>query len=136
MITTENKIEIRYDEVDKMGYVYHGNYAKYYHISRTVLMNQIGICDRELEKQNIILPIIKMNIRYLKPVFYGDIITVRTSLKELPEIRMQFYHEVLNQNSEIINKAESTLIFVDSKSRKPIRIPENVFNKLQSYFKI
>ncbi len=136
MITTENKIEIRYDEVDKMGYVYHGNYAKYYHISRTVLMNQIGICDRELEKQNIILPIIKMNIRYLKPVFYGDIITVRTSLKELPEIRMQFYHEVLNQNSEIINKAESTLIFVDSKSRKPIRIPENVLNKLQSYFKI
>jgi len=136
MITAENRIEIRYDEVDKMGYVYHGNYAKYYHISRTVLMNQIGICDRELEKQNIILPIIKMNIRYLKPVFYGDIITVRTSLKELPEIRMQFYHEVLNQNSEIINKAESTLIFVDSKSRKPIRIPENVFNKLQSYFKI
>lgn len=85
MITSENNIEIRYDEVDQMGYVYHGNYAKYYHISRTKLLKGIGICDRELEKQGIILPIIEMNIKYLQPVFYGDEITVKTTVNEVPK---------------------------------------------------
>ncbi len=135
MIDSENNIEIRYDEVDKMGYVYHGNYAKYYHISRTALMNQVGICDRELEKQNILMPIIEMHIKYIKPVFYGDIITVRTTLNEMPKSRMHFFHKVFNQSNEIINEAESTLVFVDLQSRRPMRIPDTVINKLKSYLK-
>ena len=136
MITAENKIKIRYDEVDKMGYVYHGNYAKYYHISRTELLRKVGISDRELENYNIILPVIEMNVRYIKPVFYDDTITIKTSLKEEPKSRIKFYHEAFNQNNEKINEAEITLVFVDQNTRKPMRAPEIVLKKLESYNKI
>ncbi len=131
MIEAETKIEIRYDEVDKMGYVYHGNYAKYYHISRTELMNSIGICDKELEKQNIILPVIEMNVKYRKPVFYGDTITVKTSITKMPTVRLYFTHKVYNQKNELINEANSTLVIVDFESRLPMRIPEEIVNKLK-----
>ena len=135
MITSENVIQVRYDEVDKMGYVYHGNYARYYHISRTELLRKVGICDRELESQNIILPVIEMNISYIKPVYYDDFITIRTRLLELPKTRMKFQHEVINQDDEIINIANSTLVFVDSNTRKPMIIPEIILNKLEAYLK-
>jgi acyl-CoA thioester hydrolase len=124
MITSENVIQVRYDEVDKMGYVYHGNYARY---------RKVGICDRELESQNIILPVIEMNIRYIKPVYYDDLITIRTKLLEMPQTRMKFQHEVINQDDEIINIANSTLVFVDSNTRKPMIIPEIMLNKLEAY---
>jgi acyl-CoA thioester hydrolase len=135
MITSENKIRVRYDEVDKMGYVYHGNYAKYYHISRTELLRKVGISDKELENYNIILPVIEMTIKYLKPVFYDDVITIKTMIKELPTSRMEFFHKVFNQNREIINVANSTLVFVNSNTRIPIRVPEIILNKLKSYIK-
>jgi acyl-CoA thioester hydrolase len=135
MITSENIIQVRYDEVDKMGYVYHGNYAKYYHISRTELLRKVGICDRELESQNIILPVIEMNIRYIKPVYYDDFITIKTKLLELPETRMKFQHEVINQHNELLNIANSTLVFVDSNTRKPMIVPEIILNKLELYLK-
>ncbi|MBC8486670.1 MAG: acyl-CoA thioesterase [Bacteroidetes bacterium] len=135
MITSENKIRVRYDEVDKMGYVYHGNYAKYYHISRTELLRKVRISDKELENYNIILPVIEMTIKYLKPVFYDDVITIKTTIKELPTSRMEFFHKVFNQNHEIINVASSTLIFVNSNTRKPMRVPEIILNKLKSYIK-
>ncbi len=135
MITSENVIQVRYDEVDKMGYVYHGNYARYYHISRTELLRKVGISDRELESQNIILPVIEMNIRYIQPVYYDDFITIKTKLLELPETRMKFQHEVINQDDEIINIANSTLVFVDSNTRKPMIIPEIILNKLEAYLK-
>jgi len=135
MIASENIIQVRYDEVDKMGYVYHGNYARYYHISRTELLRKVGISDRELEDQNIIIPVIEMNIRYIKPVFYDDFITIRTRLLELPEIRMKFQHEVINQHGEVINVASSILVFVDSITRKPMRVPGIVRSKIDLYIK-
>ena len=135
MIASENIIQVRYDEVDKMGYVYHGNYARYYHISRTELLRKVGISDRELESKNIILPVIEMNIRYIKPVFYDDFITIRTRLLELPEIRMRFQHEVINQHGEVINVASSILVFVDSTTRKPMKVPGIVRKKIDLYIK-
>lgn len=135
MITSENSIRVRYDEVDKMGYVYHGNYAKYYHISRTELLREAGICDKELEKHLVILPIIEMNIKYLKPVFYDDIIMIKTSLHDEPITRMTFFQEVYNQNNELINEATSILVFVNSLTRKPTRVPDIISKKLQEHHK-
>lgn len=133
MITAKNKIQIRYDEVDKMGYVYHGNYAKFYHISRTELLRKIGISDKQLESRNILLPVIEMSIKYLKPIFYDDIITIQTSLNHMPSSRMKFLHEVRNQSNEVINQAESTVVFVDINSRKPMKVPELIVNKIKNY---
>ena len=134
MITSENNIQIRYDEVDKMGYVYHGNYAKYYHISRTELMRSVGLSDKELENYNIIMPIIELNIKYLKPVYYDDIITIKTLLQKLPDTRMRFDHEVRNANNELINTASSTVVFVDMVTRLPMRAPKFFVDKLKPYF--
>ena len=75
-----------------MGYVYHGNYAKYFHISRTELLREIGLCDKTLEGQNILLPVIEMNIRYLKPIFYDDTIRIKTTLTKYNSTRMFFEH--------------------------------------------
>jgi len=131
MITSENKIQIRYDEVDKMGYVYHGNYAKFYHISRTELLRKIGISDKELESRGILLPVIEMNIKYLKPIYYDEIITIKTSLNHIPGSRMKFRHEVCNHNNEVINIAESTVVFVDINTRKPMKAPELIVDKIK-----
>ena len=133
MITSETKIRVRYDEVDKMGYVYHGNYAKYYHISRTELLRRIGISDKELENNNVILPVIEMSIKYIKPIFYDDIITIRTYLYNIPTSRMIFHHEVRNHNDEVINQADSTLAFVDINTRVPMRAPQLIVNKIKSH---
>ena len=124
------EIKIRYDEVDKMGYVYHGNYAKYFHLSRTELLRTVGLCDKTLEDHNILLPVIEMNIRYLKPIFYDDVIKVSTRLLETTYTKMLFEHNVYNMKNELINKGISTLALVDLESRKPIRMPEFIRTKI------
>ena len=126
------EIKIRYDEVDKMGYVYHGNYAKYFHLSRTELLRTVGLCDKTLEEQNILLPVIEMNIRYLNPIFYDDVIKISTRLLKTSYIKMFFEHKVFNAKSELINKGTSTLALVDLESRKPIRMPEFIKDRIDT----
>jgi len=76
-----------------------------------------------LEIEDILLPVIEMNIKYLKPVFYDDIITIQTSLQKIPTSRLVFYHEVRSNTNEIINRATSTVAFVDINTRKPMKAP-------------
>jgi acyl-CoA thioester hydrolase len=124
-------IKVRYDEVDRMGFVYHGNYAKYYHISRTELLRSIDINDKSLEEQGIIMPVTEMNVKYIKPVFYDDMISVETTLDEITGLKLNFSHLVFNADNEIINKAKSTLVFVNAITRRVIRVPGDILNKLQ-----
>lgn len=131
MISSESIIRVRYDEVDKMGYVFHGNYAKYFHISRNELMRTINLSDKTLENFNIIMPVIEINIKYIKPVFYENLIRIKTTLNEISKVKLKFDHFVYNQKNELINRANSSLVFVDSNSRKPIRIPMHLYNKLK-----
>jgi acyl-CoA thioester hydrolase len=131
MIYNSTTIRVRFDEVDKMGFVYHGNYAKYFHISRTDLLRKIGVNDKILEDQGIIMPVTDISINYVKPVFYDDEIIVETALKEVSGLRLIFTHLVYNEENKVINKAKSTLVFVNDKTLKVIRIPENILQKIE-----
>ncbi len=127
----KTQIRVRYNETDSMRYLYHGNYASYYHASRTELLRKVGLSDRELECQGIILPIIDMKVKYLNPAFYDDLLIVKTTLNKMTACKLIFHYEITNQKEEIINRGETTLAYVNKSTRKPIVIPQEIKNKLQ-----
>lgn len=134
MIKGEYKIRPRYGEVDQMGYVYHANYVTYCHQARTELLRRFGINDRVLEDNNIMLPVIEMNLRYLKPAAYDQELTVLTIIEELPSTRFKFKFQIFNEKEELVCKAISTVVFVDKENRKPLRVPEMILKSLQSSY--
>ena len=125
----------RYGEVDQMGYVYHANYVSYCHQARTELMRNLGIHDQVLEENQIMTPVISINLRYLKAARYDELLTIQTTIREMPKIRCHFEFEIRNETNEKICTAVSEIVFVDSISRKPMRVPEIVKNAMINYFK-
>ena len=79
------------------------------------------------------MPVIEMNIHYLKPIFYDDIIKISTKLIEMSYTKMFFQHNVYDTAGNLINKGTSTLALVDLESRKPLRISEFIKEKIASY---
>ncbi len=130
MITHNTKIRTRYGEVDQMGYVYHANYVSYCHEARTELLRNYGINDKVLEENNIMLPVIKFNITYKTPAHYDDLLNIETTLKEIKGPKMEFDFKVTNEQYLTVCEACSTVAFVESDTRKPIRIPEIVKDAL------
>jgi acyl-CoA thioester hydrolase len=124
MITSNYKIRTRYNEVDQMGYLYHANYVTYCHQARTELMRTLGIHDKALERKGIILPVIEMNLRYLKPAFYDEELCIVSTISDIPKTRIIIDFEIFNQAGEKICKARSTMAIVDGQSRKPMRAPQ------------
>ncbi len=134
MYTAETKIRVRYSETDKMGYVYYGNYAAYFEVARTEMIRKIGLTYRSMEEQGIMLPVLSFSIKYFRPAFYDDLLTIKTILKQLPSSRIEFEYEVYNEAGKLLNKAETTLAFVDAKTMKPVAAPEILIEKTKQYF--
>jgi len=134
MISGEIRIRPRYGEVDRMGYVYHANYVDYCHQARTELLRDIGIGDSELEEHNIMLPVISMNLKYLKPAYYDQTLIVRSFINEMPVLRLSFDFEIVDDKCQKICVAQTTVVFVDARTRKPLRTPDIVKRALEPYF--
>ncbi len=124
MYVSETRIRVRYSETDQMGYVYYGNYPAYYEVGRAEAMRELGMTYREMEAQGVMMPIASMQLKYIRPAFYDDLLTVRTTVKELPVSRMHFYYEVFNKKNKLLNTGETVLAFVNMKSGRPCAAPE------------
>jgi acyl-CoA thioester hydrolase len=134
MFSCDVKLRIRYGETDQMGYVYYGRYAEFYEIGRTELIRNLGFAYRDLEARGVMLPVVHMSVKYIKPAGYDDLITIRTTLKKLPTARITFYYEIFNEAGELLNEAECHLVFTDMNTRRPSRPPGDLMKALEPYF--
>src|ERR1700744_2768198 len=135
MYITETQIRIHYALTDQMGVVYHGHYAQFYEIARVEGLRKLGISYKELEATGIILPVVDIHSKFLRPAKYDDLITVKAFLKELPlHHKMVFHHEIYNEQGELLNTGEVTLYFVEAITMKRCNIPESLKEKFAKYF--
>ena len=131
MYSFETKIRVRYGETDQMSFVYYGVYAQYYEVGRVELLRSLGLSYKEIEAMGFALPVVNMNIKYMKPAFYDDELTIRTTIKELPSAKITFYYETLNEKGELLNVGEVILVFINKKTGKPCFAPEVIMNKIE-----
>lgn len=130
MIEYEYSFRIMYPDTDQMGTVHHSNYAKYYETARWELFRSLGITYRSVEEAGYMLPVIRMSTRFLKPIHYDDLLTIKTTLKTMRGARIWFTYKLYNANHELVNEAETDLAFVHRDSWKPCIAPEFVVKAL------
>ncbi|HYX09881.1 MAG TPA: thioesterase family protein [Bacteroidales bacterium] len=134
MLTAETYIRVRYGEVDRMGYVYYGNYPLYYESARTEMLRKFGLSYLQMEDDGIILPVMDMHIEYLAPALYDDLLTIKTKLIKYPAVRLIFNYEIYNETRELLNKASTTLVFADATTKKPRKAPYYFLNRVKEFF--
>ena len=134
MYTYEISIRVRYGETDQMGYVYYGNYPLYYEVGRTEMLRSAGLSYRVMEENGILMPVRVLNIKYIEPARYDDLLRLRVIIKELPTAKIHFYYEIYNEQNKLLNTGETVLVFVDAKTRRPRRAPEALMTELRKYF--
>ena len=135
MFSSETTIRVRYAETDQMGVVYHSNYFPYFESARAESIRHLGFTYADMEKMGVIMPVVDVHCRYLRPAIYDDLLTIKTLLKELPiHHKIEFHHEVFNEKGELLAVAKIILYFMESKSMKKTTMPAALLEKIQPYF--
>ncbi len=134
MITHELEIRVRYGETDQMSYVYYSNYAAYFEMGRVEWLRNIGTPYKEMENSGIMLPVLNLNVNYLKPAKYDDLLKLKTTLKKIPSVKIEFDFEIFNQENELLTTGFTSLVFIDMKRNRPTKCPQNLIDKITPFF--
>lgn len=135
MFITETYIRVRYAETDQMNVVYYGNYAQYFEVARAESIRNMGYTYKEMEAAGVIMPVVEMQTKFLRPAHYDDLLTIKTILRELPiDHRISFEHEVFNQEKKLLTLGKVILYFVKIGTFEKTVMPENLRRLLQAFF--
>jgi len=125
-------LRVRYGETDQMGIVYYGNYAQYLEQGRTEWLRELGFSYKWMEENNVHLPVVNLNLNFKSPAHYDDILTVTTCLIKTPIFKIEFYYEIHNEEGLLLVTATTTLVFVNSVTKKLIKAPDYLLDKLKN----
>lgn len=134
MFDFTTQIRVRYADTDQMGFVYYGNYARYFEIGRVEALRSLGIAYKDLEAQGIMMPVLENYSKYLKPAFYDDLLNLRVMVKEVPGTRIRFDYEITNQEGLLIHTGYTILIFMSGETRRIISFPRFIKKSIESFF--
>jgi acyl-CoA thioester hydrolase len=136
MYEFNTQVRVRYAEADPMNVVYYGNYAQYFEVGRVESLRNLGISYKGIEDMGIMLPVVELNIKYLRPAKYDDLLTIKSQIKELPtEHKIIFDQEIYNEEGKLLTIGKVKLYFMDSKLGNRASMPAIMLEKLSTYFR-
>lgn len=107
----------KYYETDQMGIIHHSNYIRWFEEARIDFMNQIGLTYKTMEKEGIISPVLEINCKYLKMMYFDDIATIKLKISSYTGVRFTFEYEIYNQNKQLCTIGSSSHCFMNRKNR-------------------
>lgn len=135
MLETSTTVRVRYAETDQMNVVYHGNYAQYFEVARAECIRGFGFTYKEMESLGVMMPIVDLQIKFLRPAHYDDLLTIKTTLRELPKThKIEFHHEVFNEKKELLTIGKVVLYFINVQTKSRTTMPEVMVEKLNPFF--
>ena len=133
MIESFSQVRVRYAETDQMKFAHHCNYVNWFELARIDLMREYGISYASLEKEGYLLPVLTIQIEYLRPARFDDVITIRSYIEKPPRAKIEIKYSVTNEQGELLSKGNTLHSFMNLKDRA-IKPPKMFLNALAPYF--
>lgn len=117
-LSIEETINIRFNEVDVLGIVWHGHYIKYFEDGREAFGRKYGLGYMDFYDKGYLVPIVHVDCDYRKPVVYGDKLTVRTTYEFTDAAKLVFNYELYKEGStELVASGRSVQVFLDKRDQ-------------------
>lgn len=124
-----SRVRVRYCECDPMGVAHHASYIPWLEIARTELLRGTGVTYAQLEQSGVFLVIVRLDVRYRRPVRYDDVVEVRTRVSGGSRIKIEHEYDLVvverggNAVEEPVAAAATTLACVGADGR-PRALPD------------
>ncbi len=135
MLTSTTTYRVRYGETDQMGYLYHGHYALLYEVGRAEMLRDLGLSYAEMERKvGVMMPVMSLNQRFIRPARYDEILTITTQLRHVPDRTITFHIEIHNEIGKLVNGGSVKLCFVDVETERTVAVPEYLMQVIRPNF--
>ena len=111
------KVQVRFNEADPLGIVWHGHYIRYFEDGREAFGNMHGLGYLEVYKQGYVIPIVNVQCDFKRSLRYGDTVIIETNYIPCEAAKMKFNYRLFNAtNNELVATGSSIQVFLDKES--------------------
>lgn len=114
---------VPYADTDQMGFVYYANFLIYFERSRNEALRSLGLTYREMEADDIILPVIEAHCQYRQPALYDDLLQIRGWFETIGRTRVRACCEVRREKI-LLAEGHTVNACLSATTRRPVRLPE------------
>ena len=120
-----------FHDLDLMHVVWHGNYIKYFERARCALLAKFDYDYPEMRDSGYAWPVIDLNVRYSRPITYGQIIIVTATISEW-ENRLKVSYRIHDKaTGDVLTKGHTVQVAVDFHTHEMQFVsPDILFEKL------
>ncbi|MBP1967952.1 acyl-CoA thioester hydrolase [Virgibacillus natechei] len=126
-------IDVRYQETDQMGVVYHANYLVWFEIGRTKYIEELGFNYSDMEKNNVVSPVTDAQVSFKKPIRYGEEAIVETWLAKYDGIRTEYGYNIKDSDGAIAVSGTTQHVIVKKDNFRPLSLRKAFPDWHQSY---
>jgi len=94
--------QVRFEEVDVMGIVWHGRYPSFFEDGRVALGQKYGISYSDFIRERIPVPIRHLQIDYRHPLQFEEVFETETMLHWSDAARINFEYIIRNAAREVV----------------------------------
>jgi len=123
---------VRYSDTDRMDMVYHGSYIPMLEAARVDTLRELGWVYAVMEKEGVLLPVIDLQLKYIKPARYDQILRIETHVVGPPTSRLVFRFRIMHED-DLLVEAEVRLAIVSSETGRARRAPEGLEASLRDH---
>lgn len=111
------EIEIRFSEVDSMGVVWHGHYAKYFEDAREAFGAKYGLEYLTMYDKGFFEPLVELTFKYKRPIIYGMKPEIYIVYCPCETAKIIFDYEIRDpKTKEIYAIGHSEQVFMDARN--------------------
>lgn len=123
------KDKVYYSDTDAYGVVWHGSYLRWLEKGRVLFCEDLGLNLVDLSKQDIVLPVTSMNIKYKASAKLNDDISVSTKIVKRTPLSVTFLQTVNDaETGRLFVQAEVDIVAISNVGKLYRRLPEVLDN--------
>ncbi|MFM7230764.1 MAG: acyl-CoA thioesterase [bacterium] len=93
------ELRVRYGETDPMGWVYYGNYLRWFEVGRAEMMRSLGRSYRQVEDEDgVLLPVLDARCRYFRGARYDELVAIETGVLDVGRASLRFGYRVVGED--------------------------------------
>jgi acyl-CoA thioester hydrolase len=123
-------IRVYYEDTDAGGVVFYANYLKFFERARTEMLRSFGFeQDRLIADENVIFVVRSVQVDYLKPARFNELIVASAKIIENKKTSLIF-EQVITRQQDVLCHATIRIACLDAKTMKPKLIPVAISEQL------
>ncbi len=108
-------------------------YIQWMEVGRLRLLREAGLAVEETDEEGFVPVLVETHIRYRKPLFLGERVTVSCHLSELTDLVAWMAFRFARADGSLVAEGRQKGVFVNTKTLRPMRLGERERGLLEPF---